>query len=448
MRAGLGLEVQMTNSNESIFASALTRVRAAAEQAQLSAQIIDMLSWPQRQVEVAVPIRMDTGGIRVFRGFRIQHNNVRGPFKGGIRFHPDLNADEVKALALWMTIKCAAVDIPYGGAKGGVAVDPRLLSRTELQRLSRSYIRALALSIGPEIDIPAPDVNTNAQIMGWMFDEYSQFRGYPVPGAFTGKPPGIGGLTGREAATGRGGLTILDRIRQRLDREPGDLRVAVQGFGNVGYHFARLAHSAGYRIVGLSDSRGGIRVAGNAVLDPDVVIARKRDKGLIDGLYCKGSVCDVNSYHAISNAELLTTECDVLVPAAMENQITVDNAEQIRAQVVLELANGPVTPAADRILQRRGITVVPDVLANAGGVTGSYFEWLQNIQWLTWDESRVLAELDKILDRAYEAVEAVARRFNTSLREGAYILALDRLAAAMQGRGWISNKPGSEHSLR
>jgi len=427
----------MLQTSENIHDWTVETVCAAAEKSGHSVEVVHVLSSPQRLLEVAVPVHLDDGRLRIVRGYRVQHNNVRGPYKGGIRIHPDVDIDEIKALALMMTVKCAVVDIPYGGAKGGVQIDPRGLSRTELEQLCRNYVKTLALSIGPETDIPAPDVNTNAQVMGWMSDEYSQFCGHPVPGAFTGKPVVIGGLTGREAATGRGGLAILERIARGLGREPGELRLAIQGFGNVGYHFARLAAAAGYRIMAISDSHGGICATGDAVLEPEVVMKRKREQGLIDGMYCKGSVCDLDNFRAISNEELLTSACDVLVPAALENQITADNAPAVQARIVLELANGPVTREADRILEERGITVVPDVLANAGGVTVSYFEWLQNIQWLTWDESRVHAELDKILGRAFEAVAAMAHRHETNLRQGAYILALDRLAAAMRGRGWL-----------
>lgn len=419
------------------FDNAMQQLRNVAQVMKISNDTLEILQKPQRIHEVAIPVRMDNGKIRNFRGYRVQYNNARGPYKGGIRFHPQVDLNEVKALAFWMMIKCAVVDLPYGGAKGGVELNPKDLSERELQELSREYVRALYLEIGPKIDIPAPDVYTNEQIMGWMMDQYSRLKGYTYLGAFTGKPVDIGGITARATATARGGFYLLEKIAQDLNKKPSDLRVAIQGFGNAGAVFAQMVHDAGYKIVGLSDSQGAIMAKNGASIDPCVVMKRKQKKGLIDGMYCKGTVCDQKNYIKATNEQLLTMQCDVLVPAAIENQITQKNAKKIKARIVIELANGPTTPEADKILFDRGIMVIPDVLANAGGVTVSYFEWLQNMQNTMWTESETNRKLAEIILESYGAICKTMQKFHIDHRTAAFVLAVERIEKAMKGRGWI-----------
>lgn len=419
------------------FENAMTQLHKASKILGLERNILELLEKPQRIHEVAIPVRMDNGALRNFRGYRVQYNNARGPYKGGIRFHPQVDIDEVKALAFWMTLKCAVVDIPLGGAKGGVEVDPRSLSDAEIQQLSRGYARALFLELGPSIDIPAPDVYTNPQIMGWMMDEYSRMSGFTNPGSFTGKPVEVGGLAARETSTAFGGFVMLEEMRKRMQKEPHELCIAIQGFGNAGYHFAQLAHREGYVIVGLSDSRGAIRSKNGIGIDPEVVMEGKRRNGMIDGMYCKGSVCDTENYEAITNAELLEMDCDVLVPAALENQITGDNAPQVKARLIIELANGPTTPEADEVLFGNGVTIVPDILANAGGVTMSYFEWLQNIQNYSWNNDEAKDKLEKILSASLDSLIEKQRATTTDLRTAAFVIAIERIVLAMRGRGWV-----------
>lgn len=419
------------------FVNAMQQLANAVGVIGMDANALELLMRPQRIHEVAIPVRMDDGRIKNFRGYRVQYNNARGPYKGGIRFHPDVDLAEVKALAFWMAIKCAVVDIPYGGAKGGVEVNPKDLSERELQELSREYVRALYLEIGPKIDIPAPDIYTNEQIMGWMMDQYSRLKGYTYLGAFTGKPVDIGGITARATATARGGFYLLEKIAQELNRDPQELRIAVQGFGNAGSVFAQLAHDAGYKVVGLSDSQGAIMARNGKVIDPAVVMDRKRKKGVVDGMYCKGSVCDKKNFDKGTNEQLLTMPCDILVPAAIENQITRKNAKKIKAKHVIELANGPTTPEADLILSERGVIVVPDVLANAGGVIVSYFEWLQNMQNTAWTESETNRKLAEIMLRSYGMICEVTKKYKIDYRTAAFVLAIERIEKAMRGRGWL-----------
>lgn len=399
----------------------------------LDQRVLATLKAPKRAIEVSVPVQMDNGATRVFTGFRVQYNDSRGPFKGGIRYHQDVSQDEVRALAFWMTIKCAVADIPMGGGKGGVIVNPKDLSEGELERLTRSYAAAIAPFIGPEVDVPAPDVNTNPQIMGWFVDEYCKIAGGDRCGAVaTGKALADGGSEGREYATGKGGLYVLEKLCEKLGKQAGDMRIAVQGFGNVGYLFAKLAHEAGYRIVALSDSRGGILDLRGQGMDPEHVMSTKRERGMIAGMYCIGSVCDGTNYQAITPQAVLTVDCDVLVPAALENQITEDNAESVKAKVVLEMANGPTTPAAEEVLVKRGVIVVPDVLANAGGVTVSYFEWEQNMKGEKWSEADVFAKLKPKMEDAFEIIWERSQREGVSVRIAAYEVALERIAVAMK----------------
>jgi len=386
-----------------------------------------VLAQPERELIVAVPVEMDDGRIAVFTGYRVQHNSARGPCKGGIRYHPEITLDDVKALAALMTWKCAVVDIPYGGAKGGVRCDPAQLSTQELRRITRRYTAMIMPIMGPQRDIPAPDVNTNAEVMGWIMDTYSMFQGYTVPEAVTGKPLAIGGSLGRREATGRGVMNIVERLAKDRVLAASEGTAAVQGFGNVGSAAANLLAGVGFRIVAISDVSGGLYSANGLDLRP-INDFLARDGHLLQDYHTAGA-------ERLSNAELLALPVDFLVPAALENQITSANAEKVRARFIVEGANGPVTPEADAILEDRGILVVPDILANAGGVVVSYFEWVQNLQALLWDEDEVNRMLKKIMIRAYEAVIARAATDNLTLRESAYAIALDKVRTAIKVRG-------------
>lgn len=406
------------------FAAAMTQLDRAAAHLSKHAAFIQVLRTPQRLIEVRIPVRMDSGEMKVFTGYRVQYDNHRGPFKGGIRFHQQTDIDEVKALAFWMAIKCAVVNIPYGGGKGGVTVDPKQLSRAELERLSRGWVRVMQPFIGLDVDIPAPDVNTDGQIMAWMTDEYGKLTGTYQPGVFTGKPVGSGGSLGREAATGQGGFYILQKIAKQKKWKPASTTIAVQGFGNVGYHFAGLAYEAGYKIVAISDSKGGIYNAKG--LDPVKVAAHKAKMKSVQGF---------TGAKNISNEALLESVCDVLAPAALENVLTKDNAGLVKAQVVLELANGPTTPEADDIFAQKKIVVAPDVLSNAGGVTVSYFEWVQNRQGYYWSEAEVLQKLKPMMDDAYDQIYAMGLEMKSPLRTAAFVLAVQRIVNAIKVRG-------------
>lgn len=407
------------------FLSAMKQLDRAVKHLPAEDQpFIDVLRSPQRQVEARLPVRMDDGSLKVFEGYRVQYDNHRGPFKGGIRFHPQTDREEVKALAFWMAIKCAVVGIPYGGGKGGITVDPSKLSVTELERLSRAWVKAMEPVIGVDKDIPAPDVNTNGQIMAWMVDEYAQLTGAYVPGVFTGKPVGLHGSAGREPATGQGGFYALQEIAKKKKLKPAQTTIAVQGFGNVGSFFAKLAEEAGYKIVAVSDSRGAIYNAKG--LDVSKVLAHKANTGTVQGF--AGS-------KAMTNEELLTCDCDVLAPAALENVLTKENAAKVKASVVLELANGPTTPEADDILAKKGVAVVPDVLANAGGVSVSYFEWVQNRQGYYWTEAEVLEKLEPLMKDAFAAVWKKHDELSIPLRTAAFVLAVHRLVQAIRLRG-------------
>lgn len=414
------------------FQNAMRQLDLAASKLNLNQRTLALLKTPTRLIEFAVPVEMDNGETRVFKGFRVQYNDARGPFKGGIRYHQDVDVDEVKALAFWMTIKCAVADIPFGGAKGGVVVNPKDLSGGELERLTRSYAKALSPFICPETDVPAPDVNTNPQIMDWFTDEYCKITKLEKCRAIiTGKTIAAGGSEGRATSTGQGGIYLLGKLVEKLNKKPSEMTVAIQGFGNAGFTFAKLASSLGYKIIAVSDSRGGILDKRGQGMDPEHIMETKREHGLIAGMYCIGSVCDSSNYQAITPTGVLTVECDVLVPAAYENQITQDNASSVKAKIVLELANGPTTPEADIILQKNGVIVVPDVLANAGGVTVSAFEWEQNMKGEHWSEEEVFAKLKSKLENSFEIIWQRARDENCSLRLAAYLAALERVAKAM-----------------
>ncbi len=391
----------------------------------------EAIKYPERELKVYLPVEMDDGTVRVFEGYRIQHNTLRGPAKGGIRYHPDVNADEVKALAAWMTFKCAVVGIPYGGAKGGITVDPGKLSKGELRRLTRRYTKAIAPIIGPESDIPAPDVGTTPEIISWIMDTYSSMQGHTVPGVVTGKPVEIGGSLGRSAATGRGVMFTTKSILAKFGVTDSyeRVRVAVQGFGNVGSTTADLLYREGFtRILAVSDVSGGLYSEDG--LDIPALLAYMAGG---TGRY----LCDYDAdgVKHISNEELLTLDVDVLIPAALENQINDTNAGKIHAKVIVEAANGPLTIEADDILEERGIPVVPDILANAGGVVVSYFEWAQNIQSLYWSENDVNGKLQTIMSDAFEGVWKSAHDLNVTLRTGAYCVALRHLVEALRMRG-------------
>ncbi len=406
------------------YEMAVAQFDEAAERLGLSQPMRAILRKPKRELSVNFPVRMDNGDVEMFTGYRVQHNINRGPAKGGIRFSPGVSLDEVRALAMWMTWKCAVVDIPFGGAKGGVICDAHKMSRAELERMTRRYTTEISILIGPDSDIPAPDMNTNPQVMSWIMDTYSMHRGYSVPAVVTGKPLAIGGSEGRQEATARGVQVIARESMHDLDMQPERCSVVVQGFGNVGSIAARLLSRLGCKVVGLSDISGG-------VYNPrgiDVALAQRYSKehGALSGL--PGS-------EAVTNAELLELPCDMLVPAALENQITRNNAPRVKARLVVEAANGPTTPEADLILNERGVTIVPDILANAGGVTVSYFEWVQDLQRFFWSESEINARLESIMVRSYEAVRQKALEQQTNLRMGAYLLAVARVAEATETRG-------------
>lgn len=381
-------------------------------------------------VTAAIPVRRDNGTVTIFTGYRSQYSNARGPYKGGIRFHPTVTLDEVKALSLWMAIKCAVADLPLGGGKGGVAVDPRQLSRAELERLSRAYLRAFADVLGPERDVAAPDVGTDAQVMDWMADEYAKIVGHPEPAVLTGKSLRHGGSRGRETATGLGGVLVLERLLAARQGKTTATRIVVQGFGNVGRHFAEIAARRGFPIVGVADSRIAVIARPGARLDMAAISRAKDERGTVDPCAHQGAGNGTNHRH-VTMAELLESDCDVLALAALENQLTADNAPRIKAPVILELANGPTSPEAALALDGARVTVVPDVLANAGGVIVSSFEWLQNRRGERWPQDRVERELKTLLDAAFRNVWTTAQSLHVNLRTAAFALALRRLSDAM-----------------
>jgi glutamate dehydrogenase (NADP+) len=408
-------------SSSDLFSQALTRLDDIQQHASIGPEALERLRHPVATLEVSIPVRMDDGSLRVFTGWRVRHNDARGPAKGGIRYHPRASLGEVKALAFWMTLKCAVADLPYGGGKGGIAVDPRELSRLELERLSRGYVQAVADFIGPDTDIPAPDVYTDARIMGWMADEYSRIRREKVPAAFTGKPVAQGGSLGRDDATGRGAFYCIEEIERLRAWRPADVRVAVQGFGNAGQHVAALLAGSGHRVVAVSDSRGGIHAPDG--LDVAATIAHKQQTGRLP------------PGKTIGNDELLCLDVELLCPAALEDQISAGVARELRAQVIVELANGPTMPEADTVLRQRGVLVVPDILANAGGVTVSYFEWVQNRSGLSWTADEVHDRLAAVMKREFHAAHARMGALGTDLRTATYVTALERLDAAIASQG-------------
>ena len=419
-----------------IFEDALSHLDAAFKYAEIDPEAVGRLKHPKAALEVSVPVRMDDGSLNIFTGYRVQHDNTRGPTKGGIRFHPNVNLDEVKALAFWMTFKCAIVGIPYGGAKGGICVDPKRLSRLELERLSRSYIVQVADFIGPEKDIPAPDVYTNAMIMGWMMDEYSKIMRRYTPSVITGKPIELGGSLGREDATGRGAYYCIKELEKKNGWQPKDITIAVQGFGNGGQHVANLLFNDGYRIVAVSDSKGAI-YSDKGFNIPSLIHA-KRELHEVKAVYCEESVCEAVPAKTITNEELLELDVDILIPAALENVITHANASNIQAKIIVEVANGPVASNADLILRKKNILVIPDILANAGGVTVSYFEWVQNRNGYYWTTDEIHHKLQHIMSREFNLIYHTMEKNNIDMRTAAYAHALDRLGKAVAAQGTYS----------
>jgi glutamate dehydrogenase/leucine dehydrogenase len=408
------------------FENAQKMLDQAAKAISLDPAIHQFLRWPQRELHVSFPVKMDSGKWRMFKGYRVQHSFARGPAKGGIRYHPDVNIDEVRALAFWMTMKCATVGIPYGGAKGGVIIDPKKHSQKELERVTRRFTYEISLVIGPEKDIPAPDVYTNSQTMAWIVDTYSALKGHLVTAVTTGKPLALGGSLGRDKATARGGTFVTREAAKAIGLKIKGARVAIQGFGNAGGVAAELLSNLGAKIVAVDDSQGG--AWNDAGLDVPALVAHKEKKGTVKGF--RGS-------KNITRDELFALKVDILVPAALENQITKENAHLVKAKILLELANGPTTPEADEILHKNGVTILPDILANAGGVTVSYFEWVQNLANYFWTEDEVNKKLDEVMTRAFNDVhkEATGRKINH--RQAAYVVAVGRVAEAVKLRGFF-----------
>lgn len=398
----------------------------------------ESLEKPDRIVEKTLEITRDSGEIVSLPAYRVQFNNARGPYKGGIRFHPKADVDEVQALAALMALKCAVVNIPFGGAKGGVTFNPKEYSKTEIERVARAFARAFADHIGVDRDIPAPDVYTTPEIMAFMLDEYESILGRSEPGVITGKPLALGGSEGRDTATAQGAVYVLEELRKVQGKERTDMRVAVQGFGNAGYHAARILHGLGYRIVAVADSKGGI--ASPRGIDPQVAFRAKHERDAITQMYCEGSVCDSEKLNAdeariITSDEVLTVDCDVLIPAALDRVITEENAAAIKASIVLEIANGPTAPEADTLLEERGVIVVPDILANAGGVSTSYFEWIQNRIGERWSESVVFEKLQPLMVSAFNEVWKMSGEKHISLRKASYAVGIARILEAMHYRG-------------
>ncbi len=414
----------VSHLRENPFELAKSQLRRVGEVFALDPNLIRVLSQCKKAVEVSIPVQMDDGSIEVFLGYRVTHNIARGPSKGGIRYHPGVTLDEVKSLAMWMTWKCALMGLPFGGAKGGVICNPKILSTNELEHMTRRYTSEIINDIGPERDIPAPDVGTDGRVMAWIFDTYSMNKGHSVLGVVTGKPLSIGGSLGREEATARGALYCIQAMSGKQGKRTSEYSVAIQGFGNVGAHLARLVHGEGAKVVAVSDSQGGVYNPDG--IDVPAALAHKQERGTLAGLA---------NAEPVTNEELLELPCDILAPCALEQVITEENADRIKATVICEGANGPVTPTADAILEDRGVLVLPDVLANAGGVVVSYFEWVQGLQEYFWREDEVNAKLHDIVARAFEEAWQTRDRYETSLRMASYGLAVQRVAEATTTRG-------------
>ncbi|OGH87564.1 MAG: glutamate dehydrogenase [Candidatus Magasanikbacteria bacterium RIFOXYC2_FULL_42_28] len=421
--------------SQSAFDNAMSQLDKAAKVMNLDKNIHEILKSPDRVLIVSVPVKMDNGEVKVFTGYRSQYNNAMGPYKGGIRYHPNVSLDEVKALSFWMMIKCATVNIPMGGGKGGIIVYPKDLSHGELERMSRGYIQKIYREIGSDKDVPAPDMYTTPQIMGWMRDEFEKLIGRKDPGVITGKAIADGGSEGRETATAQGGVYVVRELAKKMGLKPNLTTVAVQGMGNVGGFMAKILAADGYRIVAISDSKGG--VYNEAGLDMAKVEEIKKAGGML-GCYCLGNVCKLEEMpkdgpcRHVSNEQLLELPVDILVPSALENQITETNANNIKAKYIIEMANGPTTPEADEILKSRGVIVVPDVLANAGGVTVSCFEWEQNVKGEKWTEAQVFAKLEPMMVQSFNEVWETKEKYNVPMRTAAFVKAIKRVAAKMK----------------
>ncbi len=414
------------SENLNIFKIVQGQIKEAVQLLGIDYTVYEILKEPERVIEVSFPVKMEDGSIKVFKGLRSQHNNALGPYKGGLRFHPTVELDEAKALSMWMTIKCAVVGVPFGGAKGGVECNPKELTIREQERISREFIKNIASDVGPEKDIPAPDVYTNPQVMAWMMDEFSKIRGYNNFGLITGKPLIVGGSKGRTEATGRGCVVVAREALKALEYNISDVRVVIQGFGNAGSVAAKLFYDMGAKIIATNDSSASI-------YNPDGINPYE----LSDHKYETGSVKNFPDTQVITNDELIAMECEVLIPAALENQITGANAGNVRAKIIAEAANGPTTPEADKILFESGILTLPDILANAGGVTVSYFEWVQNLMNYYWSEDEVNERMEQMMMDAFEACYKTYLTYNVNMRLAAYLLAVQRLGEAMRIRGWL-----------
>lgn len=417
----------------SLLADASVRLEKALKYVSISDDASERLKYPKCSLSVSIPVRMDDGSLRIFQGYRVRYDDTRGPGKGGVRYHPNVSLDEVQSLAFWMTFKCALLNLPFGGAKGGITVNPKDLSKAELERLSRGYIEAIADFIGPDIDILAPDVYTNQMIMGWMMDQYSIIQRRISPAVVTGKPLTMGGSKGRDTATATGAFSVINNVLSKFEQLPHKTTVAVQGFGKAGSVIAQLLSKAGYKVLAVSDSQGGIYAENG--LDIPSIIEYKNTYRMIKGVYCQDSVCNIVEHKTITNAELLKLDVDVLIPAALERQITSENADQVKAKFIFEVANGPLTSDADIILERKGIYVFPDILVNAGGVTVSYLEWVQNRSGLYWSLQEVHEQMKARMISETEATWSISQEFNLSMRTAAYIHALNRLNDAMDAKG-------------
>lgn len=419
----------MTNNP---FANVLQYFTTAADHLELDKTWRERLQDPDRVIEHEVSFELDSGKKKKVHGYRVQFNNARGPYKGGLRFHPEVAIDEVKSLAFLMALKCAVADIPMGGGKGGAQVNPKELSGAELERLARGWVQAFYHDIGPDKDIPAPDVYTSPQVMTWMVDEYSKIAGTYTPSSFTGKPLGKDGSEARDYSTSQGGFYVLRELARKLNLNPEKTTVAIQGFGNVGYNAARILNQAGYKIVAVSDSKGVLYDKRHQGMDPDNIRRQKEEKGVIGNAYCVGSVCDVEHYTELSNGDIFKLDVDIIIPAALGGVLTRENADTVRAKAIVELANGPVTPEADAVFEKKNIFVIPDILANAGGVIVSYYEWFQNKQDEHWDEDRVLDQLKANMVKQFNNIWTIHQSKGVPPRTAAYILGVGRIVEAMQ----------------
>jgi glutamate dehydrogenase len=416
---------QKSNESLNLLTSTQIVIKEALDKLGYTDEMYQLLKEPLRMLTVRMPVRMDDGSTKIYTGYRAQHNDAVGPTKGGVRFHPEVNEDEVKALSMWMSLKCGIVDLPYGGGKGGIICDPRTMSMGELERLSRAYVRVISQIVGPTKDIPAPDVYTNSQIMAWMMDEYSRLREYDSPGFITGKPLVLGGSHGREKATAQGVVICIEEAAKKLGIAIKGARVVVQGFGNAGSFLAKFMHDAGAKVIGISDAYGALYDPNG--LDIDYLLDRRDSFGTVTTLFD----------NTITNEELLELDCDILVPAAISNQITTANAHNIKASIVVEAANGPTTLEGTKILSDRGILLVPDVLASSGGVTVSYFEWVQNNQGYYWSEEEVNEKLRKVLVQSFNNVYETSERRNINMRLAAYMVGVRKMSEASRFRGWV-----------